>query len=138
MSILSDLFFDYRVDVWRQTIQKDVHGVVKGKSWGAHTSAVACYKEPLTSTQAAGIAGRIEADNMFSMDYWFFEPGVDIQAGDMLQSRTLHEDGTETLEFGQWWVVRGQAQAFESLGLMDLGHNVFLASKQKIGPEGTA
>lgn len=136
MSILSELFYDYRVTVKRLGVQHDANGVVTGQGWSVVASDVACYKEPLTSTLAATLAGRIEGDNMFSMDLWHFPEDQDIQAGDYIRNDTLTADGAHVAEYGQYWVIRGQARAYASLGLLDLGRKVFLASKQQVGPDG--
>jgi hypothetical protein len=133
----NDWLYSYRTHVYRKTVAQDSAGVRTGESWTKVASSVPCYKEPLTSTQAATIVGRLEGDNMFSMDKWHFGETEDVVAGDMLRNVTLTDDGSQVADFGEFWVVRGQQQAFASLGVLSLGRKVFLASRQQHGPAGT-
>lgn len=126
----------YRAHVYRNTLARNSNGLVTGGSWARVATSLPCYKKPLPSTLAVTIAGRIEGDNMFSMDQWTFEPGTDIQAGDYLRNVTLSDTGAQIDDFGQWWVVRGQQKNYASLGPLQLGRKQFLASRQDFGPTG--
>jgi hypothetical protein len=126
----------YRAHVYRNTLARNSNGLVTGGSWAKVASSLPCYKKPLPSTLAVTLAGRLEGDNMFSMDSWDFEPGADIQAGDFLRNVTLDDNGETIDDFGQWWVVRGQQRNYASLGPLQLGRKQFLASRQDVGPYG--
>jgi len=131
----STWLYRYRVQVRRESVTRNSDGVVTAVSWPVVTESLACYKEPLSSTLAATLAGRLESDNLFSLDLFHVAEDADVQAGDYFEM-LASEDGTETAEFGNFWVIRGQARAYASLGVLQMGRKVFMASKQQFGPDG--
>lgn len=107
------------------------------RSWSLIKSGIQCYKSPNPSTQVPEAFGRAESDNMFSMDRWDFEDVEDIRPDDVIRNVTLRADGTQAKEFGNFWTIRGQEQAYERLGNFRLQRNRYFASKREHGPEGT-
>ena len=130
--------YDYRVNLYRVTQDLGATSIPDARSWALVKSAVKCYKSPNPSTQGFQEFGRIESDNLFSMDVWDFDAAEDVRVDDVFRNVTLLADGTtQAKEFGEFWTVRGEARAYERLGPRRMQRSRFMASKRQSGPEGT-
>lgn len=109
---LLDLLMSHRVNVWRGTVTPDAAGLPSSPVWAQVGTNVAAHKEGSPSARQPDVIGRVEGDNIFTLDLWHFPPDADVQADDWLENVT---PGTEDL--GSYWVIRGQRTEYDALGL---------------------
>lgn len=95
-----------RIDVWRRAEQVDpVTGKPGDGTWSRVLRDLPCKLDLGQSSQApAGGFVFSEGDNMFTLDELHTEAGVDLRVGDAVRRG------------GDWWIVRGDPQAFARLG----------------------
>lgn len=108
---LLDFLMNHRFNVYRGTITPNAAGLPPAPTYALVASNVPAHKEGSPSARQPDVLGRVEGDNIFTLDLLHFAVDADVQADDWLENVT---PGTE--DYGSFWVIRGQRTEYDALG----------------------
>ena len=112
-----ELFYTDRADLYRPVHDRDpTSGTYRGKRYEPEALAVPCYFEVRSSVETAQLFGRIEGDNMFTVDTVHLDGEQEIDSGWVLVNRTLDADGAPSRNYGRYWIVQGQPKSVSNRG----------------------
>ncbi len=91
-------------------------GLRTAKTYALIASAVRCHFVIAQSVEGPSPMGRVEADNMFSLDKIHFEHAATVDSDHILVNKSLAKDGSRSQNYGRYWIVRGQPQSVPTHG----------------------
>ncbi len=106
------------------------------KTYTLSASAVPCHFKIRQSVEAPNPMGRIEADNIFSRDEVHFAHDALIDSDWVLVNKSLALDGSQSKNYGRYWIVSGQPQSIPSHGGRRANFRIVQAVQVKRPPNG--
>ena len=99
-------------------------------------SSVRCWFEIKNSPSVAMPIGRVESDIVFAIDNIHFAEDQEIDDTWWIKNVSVLPDGTSSILFGRWWIVRSEPQRFISTSRRHGGRNIVMASQESRPPLG--
>lgn len=125
------------VDIYALTMATSpTTGRRTAKTYTLIASAVRCHFKLRQSVEGPSPMGRVETDNMFSLDEIHFEHSVVVDSDYILVNRSLARDGSRSQNYGRYWIVRGQPQSVPSHGGRRANLRIVQALQVKRPPAG--
>lgn len=97
---------------------------------------IPCYFQIRSSVETAQLFGRIEGDNIFTVDTIHLDGEQEIDSGWIAVNKTLDSDGSESLNYGRYWIVQGQPKTISNRGRRRARKRSVEAIQQGRKPEG--
>jgi hypothetical protein len=95
-----------------------------------------CRFEIKQSTDLATVIGRLEGDQVETVDTIHSAADCPIDDNYWVKNVSVNLDGSESVLFGRWWVCRGQPQRFIQSARRQGGKVSIKASQEAKGPLG--
>jgi hypothetical protein len=111
-------------------------GLRTAKTYALVASAVPCLFKIRQSVEAPSPMGRVESDNMFSLDEIHFDHAQAIDSDWVIVNKSLAADGSQSQNYGRYWICRGQPASIPSHGGRRANVRIVQAVQVKKPPAG--
>ena len=127
--------YQHRCDLWRPT-RTTTAGKPGQPVYSLVEADVKCFFEINPSTSSLGIMGRLETDIIFTLDILHFAEDQAVDEEWVAVNRTLSADGSQSANYGRFWVMRGNPRRISSTSRRAAGKTAIYASQEATAPTG--
>ena len=131
--------FQHTVDIWRPTRTLGSDGQYSAATYSLYASGVSCYHNVTPSVSQPDVIGRMEQDNIFTLDEFWFDEAQSILEEDVIVEKTLLSDGSQSNRYGKGYMTRGDPRLIADTGpILAFGHKEIVAALMEQLPAGVS
>lgn len=139
MGYIQDATYTHLCDIYRPDFDIPPGGDPMKGPYTLAQSGVPCRFVTKSAVDQPDLVGLIESDDLLTVDTVRLPENTEIETSWILVNRTLRQDGTESLNYGRAYILRGDPKRRDSEpGWEDMGRVVAFVSRLAAKPSGVS